>query len=336
MIPSFTQRRPQKMPLKRHQAETAARHLVERVVLAHANDTVQQVLARLPGQTFDVLDAVYVVDEEQHLLGLIRLRELLPLPGDLRLCDVIHAHPPTTHLDEDQERLALLAIKHELAAVPVVDSEDRLLGVVPAQALLRILRREHMEDVHRLAGIHARQAQVQESFDASPVHRLRDRFPWLLVGLVGCMLATLVMAAFEELLQARIVVAFFVPAIVYLADAIGTQTEAISVRLLALNDVPLRRLLIGECSAGLLIGFCLAILVFPIILAGFGDLFLATAVSMSLLFASTVAAGVGLTLPWLLSRARLDPALGSGPLATVIQDVLSILIYFLMVHVFVA
>jgi magnesium transporter len=135
------------------------------------------------------------------------------------------------------------------------------------------------------------------------------------------------MASFEATFAGNVKLAFFVPAIVYLADAIGTQTEAVAVRGLSLSHRPFSELLFGEAAAGSLIGLVLAACVFLGVAAAFQDIRLAAAVALAILAAGTIAATVGLTLPWVLSRWGLDPAFGSGPLATIIQDVLSILIY---------
>jgi magnesium transporter len=314
-----------------HRLETAGHRLAQRVPIAHADDLVGSVLSELHGRSYDSVDAVYVVDESKHLEGLIRLRDLLGLPVEARIGDVMQHKPPLVHPEDDQERVALLAIKHSLAAVPVVDGQSRLMGVVPAQTLIKVLRREHMEDLHLLAGIYQGQAQAHEALEASPAHRTRDRLPWLFVGLLGSMIATLIMAHFEAVLQARVAVAFFVPAIVYLADAIGTQTEAIAVRFLSVNHFPLRQLLAGELTAGLLIGLSLGAVILPVVWLSFGDFSLALAVALAVIAAAATAATVGLIFPWLLHWLGKDPALGSGPVATIIQDVLSLLIYFLIV-----
>jgi len=135
-----------------------------------------------------------------------------------------------------------------------------------------------------------------------------------------------------QTLETRVAVAFFVPGIVYLADAIGTQTEAIAVRGLSLSHNSINRLLQGELRTGLLIGLCLGVLSFPLVLVGIGDVRLALAVALAILTAGGVATSVGLLLPWLLYQAGKDPAFGSGPVATIIQDVLSLLIYFVIVQ----
>jgi magnesium transporter len=161
-----------------------------------------------------------------------------------------------------------------------------------------------------------------------PLRRARHRLPWLIVGLGGSMLATFVVARFESELAAKPALAFFVPGLVYLADAIGTQTEAVAVRGLSLSHVGLGRLIGSELRTGTLIGVVLALLAFPVVWLVFGELRLAAAVTLALAGASVVASVLGLLLPWLLARVGSDPAYGSGPLATIVQDVLSLLIYF--------
>jgi magnesium transporter len=146
------------------------------------------------------------------------------------------------------------------------------------------------------------------------------------------MVATFVVSRFEEVLQSRVSVAFFVPGIVYLADAIGTQTEAIVVRGLSLSHAPIGRLLAGEMRTGALIGLCLGGLALPLVLLAFGDLRLALAVAVAIGCAGTVATSIGMLLPWFLALRGKDPAFGSGPVATIIQDVLSLLIYFAVVR----
>jgi magnesium transporter len=229
----------------------------------------------------------------------------------------------------DPEDMASLALHHQLTALPVVDALGRLQAVVGAAALMDTLRREHVSDLHRLAGIAAESRQARRALEEPPLRRVRHRLPWLLVGLVGSMLATLVVARFEAAITERAALAFFVPGLVYLADAIGTQTEAVAVRGLSISRMGFWRLLGGEVRSGLLIGLVLAAAVLPLVWLGFGDLRLAVTVSVSLAAASTVASLLGILLPWALHRRGVDPAYGSGPLATIIQDVLTLLIYFL-------
>jgi magnesium transporter len=197
--------------------------------------------------------------------------------------------------------------------------------------LLNILRREHVEDLHRLAGIAHEELRAREAMEEPPVRRARHRLPWLFVGLAGSMLAAFVVAQFETLLAANVAVAFFVPGIVYLADAIGTQTEAITVRGLSLSHARIGSLLSGEVRTGLLMGVLLGTIAAGAVWLMVDDPRLAVAVGLSLFAASGIATTIGLALPWLLDRLGRDPAYGSGPLATIIQDLLSVAVYFLVV-----
>ena len=130
------------------------------------------------------------------------------------------------------------------------------------------------------------------------------------------------------MLQAQIAVAFFIPAIVYLADAVGTQSEAVAVRGLSLTDAGLGRLLVGEITAGALMGGALASVAAAFTFLVFDNGDLALAVAVSLFCACAIATGLGLSLPWGFAKVGWDPALASGPIGTIIQDVLSLLIYF--------
>lgn len=309
-------------------AETAAQHAVTRVPTARASETVREVLARLPGHAYDYAGSVYVLDDAARLLGMAHMAQLLAAPPAQTILAAARTDFPEVFPETDQEAVASLAIVHGLTAVPVVDRERRLVGVVPPDALFNVLRREHVEDLHRLAGIRRETIRARNAMEAPPMRRARDRLPWLLVGLAGSMLATLVMSWFEAALQAKLAIAFFVPAIVYLADAVGTQSEAIAVRGLSLSNTPVRDLIGGELRTGLLIGLSLGALTLPFTWLVFGDWQLAFAVALSLVVAGSVATTIGLGFPWLLARFGKDPAYGSGPIATIIQDVLSLIIYF--------
>jgi magnesium transporter len=308
--------------------ETAAQHMVRRVPTAAAGESCAAVMKRMSGAAYDYAGAVYLVDDAGKLKGVVPLTHLLAAAADTQIERLARMELSAVRPDTDQELIASLAIHEETAAVAVVDDEYRLLGVVPPLALLEVLRREHVEDLHRLAGIARESSRARHAIEAPPSRRARDRLPWLLVGLAGSVLATFVVAYYEQALQSRVAVAFFIPGIVYLADAIGTQTEAIAVRGISLSRLKLARLIGGELVTGALIGITLAALAFVPIWWWFSDLYLAAAVSVALLAAGTVASTIGVLFPWVLSKLGRDPAFGSGPIGTIVQDVLSLVIYF--------
>jgi magnesium transporter len=314
--------------------DTARDHLVRGIATARADDKVGPTLDRLRGSSFDSLQYLYVVDDRDRLAGLVPFTRLMASAGDKRIVEIMDGAAASIAADLDQEEAVSWAGRHRMSAPPVVDANGRLLGCLPPEALIAIGRHEHAEDISRLAGILHHNSQSVAALEAPPWRRALHRLPWLIVGLAGASLATVVVASFEARLSADVAVAFFIPAIVYLADAVGTQTEAVVVRGLSFFNVPsCFRLLVGEVSTGSIVGVVLGLLALPLAYLGFQDAGLAVAVAIAVAVAAALATSCGLLFPWLLSRFGADPAFGSGPVATVIQDVLSILIYFSVLQV---
>jgi len=309
--------------------ETSVDHVDTQAVLARPGDTAAAVRLRIREFQSTTWDLVCVVDQGGHLLGTLTAAQLLALPDDAELSvAVAQRSDPRVKSGTDQEMMASMALHHGVSAIPVVDADNRLVGVVGPAKLMAILRREHVEDLHRFAGITRESSHAREAIEEPPMRRARHRLPWLVVGLAGSMVATFVVARFEAELTAKPALAFFVPGLVYLADAIGTQSEAVAVRGLSLSHLGLARLIGRELRTGLLVGLVLALLAFPMVWLVFDELRLAAAVTLALAGSSALASVLGLLLPWLLARVGSDPAYGSGPVATIVQDVLSLMIYF--------
>jgi len=318
--------------MKHH--ETVGGHVVASVLRAWPGERARQVLARLASEKPLSVELVLVADAHGRLIGAAPLARLVALDGDDPIDKAVERDFPRVRPDTDQEHAASLALHHGVDALPVVDDEGCALGVMPAQALLQVLRQEHIEDLHVLGGIQREASKARHAIDDPPMRSVQHRLPWLVAGLGGSALATAAMAGFEETLERTIAVAFFVPAIVYLADAIGTQTVVIAVRGLSLTRSGIAHLIGGELRTGMLLGAILAIISFPFVLWVFRDARLAGAVATALFVASSIAAIIGIAFPWALAKMRRDPAYGSGPLATIVQDVLSLLVYLGVVRAF--
>ena len=308
--------------------ETAASRVQPRKRVAGVGDTAEPVRKQIRADGRSDWELLCVIDEQGRLLGTLSAAELLALPDAAVLGDVVTRNQPRVRFDTDQEAMASMALHHGVAAMPVVDATGHLIGVVGSVTMMDILRREHVEDLHRLAGVTRESEGARNALEDPPLRSARHRLPWLIVGLGGSVVATFIVARFETALAAKPALAFFVPGLVYLADAIGTQSEAVAVRGLSLSHVGIGRLIGNELRTGLVIGTVLALLAFPMVWLVFGEPRLAAAVGLALAGASLVASVLGLVLPWLLARFGSDPAYGSGPLATIVQDVLSLLIYF--------
>lgn len=225
------------------------------------------------------------------------------------------------------ESAAWLATMADAEVVVVEDEAGRFLGIAPLSRFLPLLAHEHEEDIARLGGFLRGARLARTASEEAVPRRVLHRAPWLLLGLVGAAIAAQIVRSFEADLEETVAIAFFLPGIVYMADAVGTQTETLVIRGLSVG-VPIRRILRLEAFTGAVVGGLLSAAIFPLALLFTEDTSLSLAIAFSLLASATCATLLAMGLPWLMDHFGFDPAFGSGPLATVLQDLLSILIYF--------
>jgi magnesium transporter len=306
--------------------ETAEEHVLAKVPRASSTSLVEEIRRSLLKHRYDSMTHVAILDGAK-LVGVLTIENLFSAPKGSVAEEVMDPDPPVVVRSTDQEVAAWQAVRHGESALAVVDEEGNFLGFVPPHRLLAVLLWEHEEDMDRLGGFLRGASEARGASQEPAGRRFRHRVPWLLVGLVGALLSADLVGAFEEQLEDAVVLAFFIPGIVYLADAVGTQTETVVIRGLSVG-VSLGQMARPELLSGLLTGLALSSAFFPVALWRWGNGEVAIAVSLSLLAACSVATLIAMTLPWVIRRLGKDPAFGSGPLATVIQDLLSILIYF--------
>ncbi|MET9342910.1 magnesium transporter [Nonomuraea sp. NPDC003804] len=305
--------------------DTAGGHAVTAVPAFTPETTAGEAWRLMAGTRYDSASDIVVRDSGGRLYGLVSIERLLAARRDAVLAELADRDPAVVAPGVDQEVAAWHAVQHGESSLALVDAAGRFAGLVPRRRLLRVLLQEHDEDMARLGG-YLKGSQLARTAAEEPVaRRFAHRIPWLLLGLAGAMASAGILAAFEEQLAANVALAFFLPGVVYLADAVGTQTEAVVVRGLSVG-VSIRRLARGEAVTGLVIGAVMAAAFLPFALL-YGDARVALTAAVSLFAACSVASVLAMGLPWLLNRLGRDPAFGSGPLATVAQDLLSIIVY---------
>ena len=304
----------------------AADHVALSVPLARPDQQVATVRDSLMGRRFECADDIAVLSDGA-LVGIVPIESLLAAPRDATIAEVMHSNPPAVTADADQERLAWEMVRRGESSVAVLDGGGSFAGLVPPNRMLSVLLSAHDEDVARLGGYLASTEQARHAAEEPVALRLWHRLPWLLLGLLGAMASAVLVGAYEEELKANVLLAIFVPAVVYMADAVGTQTEALLIRGLSVG-VNFRRVAVRELLSGLAIGMIVACAFVPFALLAWGDERVALAVGLALLASCSIATVVAMLLPWIFQSLGRDPAFGSGPLATVIQDLLSIVVYF--------
>jgi magnesium transporter len=300
-------------------------HSTARVPVISPSQSVAEARRSIVGKSFDLAEGVVVLDEGR-LVGLVALSRLLEAPENTPLEDLIDRDPAVMRPDESEEAAAWQMVRRRQSNLAVVDSDGSFVGLVPSHKLIGRLLAQHDEDAARLGGYLASSGRARLAAEEPVSRRLLHRLPWLLIGLVGAMASAVIVGAFEAQLKEVVLLAFFVPAVVYMADAVGTQTETLLIRGMSAG-IDMRTVIRRELITGALIGILIGLAFFPFALVGWGDAEVALAVALALTASCSIATSVATVLPRLLSHFGSDPAFGSGPLATIIQDLLSIAVY---------
>ncbi|MEL7360532.1 MAG: magnesium transporter, partial [Bacteroidota bacterium] len=283
----------------------------EDATVAEATEAV-----RACAEEVDQVYAVYVVDAQRRLQGIVPLKRLLLAREGRPVRDLMITDIVTTEPDEDQEEVARLMERYDLIALPVVSADGVLLGRITIDDIVDVIRDEAEEDLQRASGIAG-----DEELSASVLQITRGRLGWLLLGLVGAFLSGLVIKGFEGSLERATVLAVFIPVVMAMAGNAGIQSAAIAVQGLASGDLwgsdLLRRLgkeLVVATLNGVVLAVVLgvAVLVLPGFAEGAGGALAAT-VALSLFLVVIIATGIGATVPLLLAKAGIDPALAMGP-----------------------
>jgi magnesium transporter len=266
------------------------------------------------------------VCDDGALLGLIEDTALLRADPQTTLAAL--AEPPSAVVaaKSSPEHAAFLAAHAKADVVAVVDEQRFFVGLIPASRLLALMVHEHEVDLARLGGFLRGTRRARTAGEEAIFRRVWHRLPWLLLGLLGAALAAQIVRTFEGQLEETVALAFFLPGIIYMADAVGTQTETLVIRGFSVGVSPVRMLRL-EALTGAIIGVLLSAAIFPLALFVTGETQLASIVSLALLASTSIATVVAVSLPSLMQKLDLDPAFGSGPLATVVQDILSISLY---------
>jgi magnesium transporter len=243
-------------------SETASEHVRTLVPVVDPRARVTEVRRSLEGTTYESATHIGVCDNGK-LVGVLRIEDLLGASPEARIGDIMDEDPPAVARGVDQEQAAWKAVQHGESALAVVDDVGRFVGFIPPDRLLAVLLHEHEEDMARVSGFLRDTSMARSASEEAISKRFWHRVPWLLLGLAGALLAADIVGFFEGELQTNVMIAFFIPGIVYLADAVGTQTEALVIRGLSVG-VPIGNVLRREILTGLVIGLALALAFYPI------------------------------------------------------------------------
>ncbi|MBI4898135.1 MAG: magnesium transporter [Actinobacteria bacterium] len=200
----------------------AVEHATDRIPHAEKTATAGDVLATLIGARFEYANEIAVLDDSK-LVGLLPIEQLLDALEDARIDGLMDADPPVVAPGDDQERVAWKMARHGESGIAVVDDQGALVGLIPPNRMLAVLLEEHDTNIARIAGYLSGTRRARDAAEEDVAHRLWHRLPWLLIGLAGAMGSAGLMGAFDRQLEDKVLIAFFVPAVAYLADAVGAH-----------------------------------------------------------------------------------------------------------------
>lgn len=311
--------------------DSAGRIMDSELIARRAETTVADTVEHLRqlASTVDMISYVYVVDAGGHLVGVTSLRQLLLAEPAETLGEIMSSDLIKVQTETDQEEVAQLAGRYDLLAIPVTDVDNKLVGIITVDDILDVYRNEANEDFFKLAGTSGDElAYPERSFKIA-----RIRLPWLLLNLVGLMLAGLFTLQFEQTFGVALLVGF-IPVIMGMAGNIGAQTATIAVRGLATGRLTLgpgrvRRFIWQQAKVGaVLAGICTLVVAVAVWWMGEGNRVLPLVVGISSFLAVQLASFNGAMFPLLFKKLGIDPAIASGPLVASSNDVLGILVYY--------
>ena len=315
--------------LLKYDEDSAGSLMAKELIKVNENWTVTSCVKEMRVQASEVtrVHSVYVVDNDDVLLGRLSLKDLLVADPKTKIKSIYKSNVEFVFDYDSAEYVANTMQKYDLGAIPVIDKNKKLLGRITIDDIVDLIREEAEEDYQLAAGI------LQDvDVDDSIIELTRARLPWLILGLIGGIGAAFIMGGFDEILIENKILFYFTPLIAAMAGNVGVQSSAIIVQGLANDEIKdsINKRLIKETLLSILNGVILALILFLFVFMWKKEIDIALALSASLVAVIIVAGIIGTFIPLFLNKRGIDPAIATGPFITTCNDIFGILIYFMV------
>lgn len=307
--------------------DTAGGIMAKELVAINENLTVKQALGEMRDQAEDIEEIyyLYVVDDNNILKGTVKLRDLLFSSTNQKISSIFSPNVISVKTDTDSEKVAQIMEKYDLVALPVVDGIGRLVGRITIDDVVDVIREEAEEDYQLMSGI-----TQNVDFTDSVLKQSRSRIPWLLIGMVGSVIGSLIIGYYQGDIEKYAILALFLPLISATAGNAGVQSSAIVVQGLASGDLDLQSMskkIFKEFRVGLLNGLVCGSAIFLYNFLFSNNYALAITVSLALFSAIVVATVFGTFIPLFLNKIKINPAIATGPFITTSNDIIGVFVY---------
>lgn len=323
-----------------HNEDTAGGIMTPVVMTVNVDMTVEEVLSsvRVQAQEENMeLYYIYVVDKQNHLLGVISLRKLLTSPVHQMVEDIMITDIVRLHVDDYQDYIADIFMKYQYNALPVVDLYNRLKGMITWDDVQDIVEEETTEEIYTSSGISTDVVDEDEILSGNLFKAIRARTPWLFITLIGEFIAVKVGNHYEPTIHAVPIIAIFMPLLAGLGGNIGTQSITLMVRGLSTGQITLSaafKHIVRETFIGLFIGLTFGIIVALVTWGWRENIYLGIVVGLAMTINMTMATVIGTFTPFALKSFKIDPAVASGPMIATTIDVMGLIVYFSLVSLF--
>lgn len=300
--------------------------ILESWTVAQTIKSIEKRIAQL-----ETIDYIYVINAKNQLIGVFSSKSLYRRNKNIKVRDLCRPPFITIGPEENEENAAYLSLKYSISTIPVVDEHNAFLGVITRDKILAILHRKHLEDKFVRAGIHRAHVEYDNLLKTSTWQSVKHRILWLFIGLAGGFLAAHIIGSFEQILQQNLIIASFIPLVAYIANAVGTQLETFAIRDFALfRKVNFSKYFFKQLFIVFLIAIVLGTTATVMAAILYQQPHISFILGIAVFIAIISSIITGLFIPFQFRKWKSDPANGSGPIGTIVQDILSVTIYFLV------
>ena len=322
----------------KYKEDTAGSLMTPEYINLRKDMTVRQALDHIKevGLDSETIYTCYVLDSGRKLIGVVSLKSLVISQDNLSVSDIMHDDPVVAHVDDDQEEVSDLFIRYGYLAIPVVDNEYRLVGIVTVDDVLDVIEEEATEDIERMGGVI--DTTDKEYLDQSVFQHVKARLPWLFLLMCSYFITGGILRSFEHAMSAVIELVIYMPMLMGTGGNSGSQSSTLIIRGMATGEIELRdflKVMWKEIRVGVIVGICLSILnYFRIVYLDHNPPMVAITVCVSMILIVIIAKLIGSMLPMVAKRIGIDPALMAGPMMASITDMISLCTYFIMAGLF--
>jgi len=282
---------------------------------------------------------IFVTDHQEHLVGVISLRQLIvSKPGQL-IEEIMSPNVISVNVNDDQEEVARDVSKYDLLAIPVIDDEETLLGIITVDDVIDVIEDEATEDILKFVGSSELEDFDDEGLGTKIVTSVRSRLPWLIITVFGGLLSASVISGFQDALSSNAALALFMPLLAGMGGNVGTQSSTLTVRNIATGNIDsgdVIKTLVHEIFVGLLVGLACSCLVAVVVLfMQHGNYLLCLIVGLAMWANMITAATIGTIVPLTFKKIGIDPAVASAPFITTTIDIIGLSIYFTLATIFI-